>query len=152
MDPKTTIFTIGHGTLRLDEFLGLLHSQGIRTVLDVRSQPHSRTAPQYSRKELEAELNAAGLGYRWLGDRLGGRPIRDGELPPVEDPGKLEAGVTDGAALASGATCVLMCAERDPDSCHRSLAIADRFEHAGFVVRHLLSDGSVRTHQPRLDW
>lgn len=147
---ESTLYTIGHGTLRFDEFLHLLYSHGIRMVLDVRSQPYSRNAPQYSSSALQEELAAAGLAYRWLGDRLGGRPLDESKLAPIDIPEKLDAGITEAGALATGAVSVLLCAERDPDHCHRSLTLADRFEEAGFTVRHVLSDGSTKLHQPQL--
>ena len=81
------LFTIGHGDLPIDELLRNLDAHHVRTVLDVRSQPHSSHAPQYNKHELEAELVAAGISYRWLGNHLGGRPLRPGEPVPIDDPG-----------------------------------------------------------------
>ena len=70
----TPLFTIGHGALPIDMLLRRLDAHGVRTILDVRSHPHSGRAPQYGKHELEAELTADGLSYRWLGTHLGGRP------------------------------------------------------------------------------
>ncbi len=144
------LYTIGHGTLPIDDFLRNLDAHGVRTVLDVRAQPHSSHAPHYNKHELEAELVAAGISYRWMGDHLGGRPLRPGDRSPIEDPERMASGVTEAAGLARGATSVLLCAELDPTHCHRTTALAPRFEDAGFAVVHILADGSARTHQPTL--
>jgi uncharacterized protein (DUF488 family) len=147
---ETALFTIGHGPLPLDDLLRRLQTHGVRMLLDVRSQPYSRRAPHYNKAELEAELGAAGLSYRWLGTHLGGRPLRPGGRAPIDDPVELAAGITEAAALAAGARSALLCAELDPTHCHRSTALAARFEEAGFTVTHILADGSLRTHQPTL--
>lgn len=144
------LYTIGHGDLPIDELLRNLDAHHVRTVLDVRSQPHSSRAPQYNKHELEAELVAAGISYRWLGDHLGGRPLRPGEPVPIDDPGRLAAGITEAAGLARGATSALLCAELDPTHCHRTVGLTPHFEDAGFTVVHILSDGTARTHQPGL--
>lgn len=144
------LFTIGHGTLPFDDFLRNLSNHGVRTVLDVRSQPHSSHAPHYDKHELEGELVAAGISYRWLGDHLGGRPLRPGEPVPIDDPERLAAGITEATGLARGATSALLCAELDPTHCHRTIGLAPHFEDAGFTVVHILADGTARAHQPTL--
>ena len=145
------LFTIGHGALPFDDLLRRLETRGVRTVLDVRAQPYSSHAPHYNRTELEGELIAAGISYRWMGDHLGGKPLRPGEAPPIADPQRLAAGVTEAAGLARGATSVLLCADLDPAHCHRRTGLAEPFENAGFTVVHILGDGSDLTHQPTLD-
>ena len=144
------MFTIGHGALPFDDLLRRLTAHGVRTVLDVRSQPYSSHAPQYNRTELEAELIAAGISYRWLGDHLGGKALQPDGPAPISNPTLLAAGVTEAAGLARGATSALLCAELDPSHCHRRTALAEPFEDAGFTVVHILGDGSALTHQPAL--
>ncbi len=144
------LFTIGHGALPFDDLLRRLEAHGVRTVLDVRSKPYSSRAPHYNRRELEAELIAGGISYRWLGDHLGGKPLSPDGPVPTSDPSLLAAGVTEAAGLARGATSALLCAELDPSHCHRTTELAARFEDAGFTVVHILGDGSTRTHQPTL--
>ena len=146
----TPLYTIGHGPLPFDDLLRRLQSHGVRTVLDVRSQPHSSRVPQYGKAELEAELVAAGLSYRWLGHHLGGRPLRPDGVAPIDQPAEVTAGVTEAAGLAAGARSALLCAELDPAHCHRSTALAAHFEEAGFSVVHILADGSLHPHQPSL--
>ena len=145
------LYTIGHGAEPFDDLLRRLLSNGVRMVLDVRSHPVSARSPHFSRPELEAELAAAGIAYRWLGDHLGGMPITPGGVSPIEEEGLLAAGITDAAALAGGATSALLCAELDPSRCHRATVLADRFEAEGLVVSHIMADGTADQHQPALD-
>ncbi|MGI9647635.1 MAG: DUF488 domain-containing protein [Acidimicrobiia bacterium] len=147
---RSVLFTVGHGATPFYDLLRRLQSHGVRMVLDVRSQPYSSRAPHYNKSELEAELIAAGISYRWLGDRLGGKPLQPGGQVPIEDEARLAAGVTDAAGLARGATSALLCAELDPSHCHRTTPLATAFEDEGFTVVHILEDGTARTHQPTL--
>lgn len=144
------LFTIGHGALPFDDLLRRLSAHRVRTVLDVRSQPSSGRAPHYNRNHLEAELVAAGISYRWLGDHLGGKALPPAEHAPVEDPVVLRAGITEATGLARGALSALLCAELEPAHCHRATALAAPFADAGFTVVHILADGSTRPHQPTL--
>jgi uncharacterized protein (DUF488 family) len=145
------LFTVGHGATPFYDLLRRLQTNGVRMVLDVRSQPYSSRAPHYNKRELEAELIAAGISYRWLGDRLGGKPLQPGGRVPIEDDAMLAAGLVDAAGLARGATSALLCAELDPAHCHRTVTLAPGMEDAGFTVVHILADGTARTHQPTLD-
>ena len=144
------LYTIGHGGTTVDDLLRRLGAHGVRMVLDVRSQPYSRH-PQFNKPELEGELVADGIGYRWLGVHLGGKPVRPGEAAPIDDPVLLSAGITEAAGLAAGATSALLCAEVDPTHCHRATVLAPRFAVAHFTVMHILADGTAAPHQPTLD-
>jgi len=134
----------------MDTLLRRLQASGVRTVLDVRSQPHSSRSPQFSRAELEAELIANGIGYRWLGEHLGGKALGPDRPAPIDDADLLSAGITEAVALARGATSALLCAELDPAHCHRETVLADRFEAEGFALVHILEDGSTEPHQSTL--
>ncbi len=157
-DNPPELYTIGHGSRSFAEVQQHLESHHVRTIIDVRSTPYSAHAPDFSREALAEACSIAGMGYRWFGDHLGGRP---------SDPGlRNERGATDWARLAAqpgfqgslaevarlarDGGVVLLCAEVDPDRCHRSFLLAPEMERRGFAVRHILSDGSWRAHQPDL--
>ena len=72
--PAPIIFTIGHSTHPIDEFLALLAQHDIRCLVDVRTQPYSRWNPQFNRELLAAALEDAGVRYVDMGRSLGGRP------------------------------------------------------------------------------
>lgn len=138
-----TVYTIGHGTRGFSAVAAMLDRYRIATLIDVRSQPYSRHAPDFRKETLAVLTRAAGFGYRWLGDTLGGR----GEAP---DAAAFLASIAQVVALARDAPVVLLCAEGEPDRCHRSTLLAPRLEDAGALVVHILPDGSTRPHQPTL--
>ena len=82
------IWTIGHGTRPVEEFIVLLTQAGVRRLVDVRSFPGSRRHPQFGRDALEAELEAAGIEYVWRKD-LGGfrKPRSDSPHLALRNPG-----------------------------------------------------------------
>ena len=147
---KPTLFTIGHGALGLDEFLRVVNGHNIRTVIDVRTKPYSSHQPHFAKQALAEELTTAGISYRWLGNHLGGLPIRDGEQAPIDNSDRLGAGLVEASALAQGGTAVLLCSESEPTHCHRLSVLAPLFEAAGFAVTHIRSDGGLLAHQPTL--
>lgn len=136
------IWTIGHGSHDFDSIARALEAQGVQTIVDVRSQPYSKHAPEFTKRTLEEEAASAGFGYRWLGDKLGGRP-----QPP---PDNVAAGLEELAGLCATSTVVLLCAESDPTHCHRSIALAPRLAAAGYEVIHILGNGAATPHQPPL--
>src|SRR4051812_7264740 len=71
------IWTIGHSNLSFEEFVALLTGEGIEVVVDVRSYPYSRFAPQFNREAVQRSLHAYGMRYLFLGDELGGRPAKE---------------------------------------------------------------------------
>jgi uncharacterized protein (DUF488 family) len=138
-----TVYTIGHGARDFTSLATVLDRYRIATVIDVRSRPASRHAPDFDKDALTALAQASGFGYRWMGDTLGGL----GEAP---DPASFLASLTQVISLTRAAPVVLLCAEGEPDHCHRSTVLAPHLEEMGARVVHILPDGSARPHQPTL--
>ncbi len=154
----TTVFTIGHGVADFAAMAQVLADHGVATIVDVRSHPHSRHAPEFARPVLEGLAAASGFGYRWMGEALGGRPTdpsllsTDGTLDEaaLRRSPRFQAALVDLAALAAGAPVVLLCAEEEPRHCHRARVIAPALEEMGLRVVHLLPDGTALPHQDSL--
>ncbi|NIA24272.1 MAG: DUF488 family protein [Gammaproteobacteria bacterium] len=137
------VYTIGHGANGFPTIAAVLDRHRIATLIDVRSRPYSQHAPDFRRETLSPLAQAAGFGYRWFGDTLGGL----GETP---HPASLLASLAQVISLARTAPVALLCAEGEPTRCHRSTVLAPRLEDMGARVVHILPDGSTRPHQPTL--
>jgi uncharacterized protein (DUF488 family) len=145
----TTIWTIGHSTRPIGEFLGLLSAARIDTIADVRSFPGSRKYPQYGKEALATTLAAHGIGYDWL-PALGGRRRVAPDSPNTAWRNASFRGYADYMSspefaqglgqliqLASQARTAIMCAEAVWWRCHRSM-IADALSVRGIEVVHIL--------------
>ena len=140
------IRTIGHSLHAIDRFVGLLKAGGVEVVVDVRSMPYSRRFPQFGRERLTQSLAAADILYRYEGASLGGKP-KDGAgysalaaRPDFHDAlDRLVAGAAD-------ATLCLMCAEKEPLDCHRTVLVSRRLAERGVAIEHLLADGRRKPH------
>jgi uncharacterized protein (DUF488 family) len=148
-----TIFTVGHSNHSLEHFERLLRSAGITAVADVRSAPYSRHTPHFNRDELKHSLREIGIVYSYLGNELGGRP-RDktfycagtADYEKMAQASSFKEGIS---RVMSGATkyrIALLCSEHDPLDCHRCLLVGRELSRQGAHVEHILSDGSVQTH------
>jgi uncharacterized protein (DUF488 family) len=136
-----TVYTIGHGARGAGELISILKESAIETLVDVRALPSSRRHPQLARAPLSAALEASGIAYDWQGKALGG--FRKVSYP---DHMKTAAFREAAARLAARSERVcIMCAETDPDNCHR-LHIADWLAGHGHRVVHLLARGRSREH------
>lgn len=153
-----TIYSIGHGARDLDGFLALLKGAGVARVVDVRAVPRSRRHPQFGYGPLGARLEAEGLRYEWRGRALGGlRRAGDANrhtglaVPAFRAYAEHMEGAPFRAAaealvqMADAGPVCMMCAERDPAHCHRSL-IADWLVAQSHRVVHLLDGGGRREH------
>lgn len=156
------IFTAGHSNRSANELVRLLSEAAVTRVADVRRFPVSRRFPQHSRPRLEASLAAAGIGYAFFGDSLGGRrepgasrlSSRNGAwadpalraFADALDTPELEAGLERLAELARAHPTALLCAERDWRSCHRQL-LADALVVRGWRVTHLVRPGEREAHR-----
>lgn len=151
-DRSRIIYTIGHSTHELVEFIGLLQQHGVTAVADVRSQPYGRLE-HFRRENLEAELKAVGIGYVFLGRELGAR--RDEPECYVNGQAmydrvaKLHSFRQGLERLERGAAdhvIALMCAEREPLDCHRTVLLTRQLSSRGWHIRHILADGSIEEH------
>lgn len=144
------IFTIGHSTHTYERFVELLRGAGITAVADVRTSPHSRYFPQFTRGNLEAKLRADGIAYSFLGDELGGRPrdsqyYREGvaDYERMSTATEFQRGLKRVIDGAQKYRIALMCAEQDPLDCHRCLLVARALAECGIAAEHILPDGQI---------
>jgi uncharacterized protein (DUF488 family) len=136
-----TLYTVGHGARSAGELVALLREAGIETLVDVRAFPASKRNPQFARGPLAAALQGAGIRYDWQGKALGGY-----RTVPYAEHMKTALVRDAAAAVAAGSARVcLMCAESNPDDCHRS-HIAQWLVGRGHRVVHLLAPGRSREH------
>lgn len=152
------VFTIGHSTHSVEAFLALLRQHGVEAVADVRSSPFSRFNPQFNRENLQRYLEENGIRYVFLGKELGAR---------TEDRSCYENGRVQYARLArtplfqvgldrvrqgSGKYRVaLMCAEKEPLECHRTLLVSHALDQQGQAVVHIHADGNLETHEAAME-
>jgi uncharacterized protein (DUF488 family) len=147
------LFTIGHGDRDLDTFLGMLRDANILALADVRRFPGSRRHPHFGRDALASALAAAGIEYRWAGEALGGRrkPQRASRHLALRsdafrayadhmDTPEFRASLDALLTRSAGDLTAILCAERHPSNCHRSL-ISDAVLVRGVPVIHLLEPG-----------
>ena len=154
------IYTIGHSNVEPHEIVELLRSSGIEAVLDVRSSPYSRHAPQFNREDLAEQLELSGIQYSYGGNHLGGRPKdascydpHDEETVLYDEVEKKDwylRGIEGLIQLASEKWTAVMCAEEDPSHCHRHLLIAQSLLDRDIEVQHIRHKGSEKwTEQAR---
>ena len=153
------IFTIGHSTRPLEEFLGLLAEANIECIVDVRRLPGSRAYPQYDADALRASLQHAGIEY-WHLTALAGRR-RNSEVPKEFESAfwtnasfrryaayahttEFAEGMRTLERRAASQRCALMCAEAVWWRCHRRI-IADYLIASGHQVLHIMGPGKVMT-------
>jgi uncharacterized protein (DUF488 family) len=143
-----TVWTLGHSTRPIDEFLALLAAHQIELVADVRRFPGSRRLPQFTRAALEESLVAHGIAYHWF-PALGGRrrpdpastnsAWRNASFSAYADHLATEEfanGLFELLMAAHGLRTALMCAEVLWWRCHRRL-IADVLTSLGVTVIHV---------------
>ncbi len=151
------IFTIGHSTRTLAEFVALLREAGVTMLVDVRSIPRSRATPQFNRDTLPDALAAANIGYRHLA-ALGGRRHHPRGAPPsvntywrvaafrdyadYAETAPFREGLDALRALASVDRCAVMCAEAVWWRCHRRI-ITDYLLADGIRVEHIMGAGHI---------
>jgi uncharacterized protein (DUF488 family) len=150
-----TVHTIGHSNRSIADFLALLRANSITAIADIRSQPYSRLYPQFSRAPLEFSLSTEGIHYIFLGKELGARSddpacyenntIRYDRLAktPLFQQGldRIQAG------LARDFNIAILCAEKEPLHCHRTIMVSRRLVERGVAVKHIVDETNVEDHQ-----
>jgi uncharacterized protein (DUF488 family) len=153
----TEIWTIGHSTRSIDEFVGLLRENSINALVDVRRFAGSRRHPQFSQVQFSSSLAEAGIKYFHLPE-LGGRraPLPDSPNTAWRNAAfrgyadymmtdEFRGGMERLQEIAGKSRTAIMCAEALWWQCHRSL-IADDLKARGWTVWNILGAGKVELH------
>lgn len=148
------IYTIGHSTHSIEKFIWLLKHHAITAVCDVRSKPFSRINPQYNREDLKHALNAENIKYVFLGKELGARSdnkncYRNNQVQYdlLAQTNLFKHGIERVKEGAHSYRIALMCAEKDPLDCHRTILVARKLFEEHMPVKHILYDGQVEDHE-----
>ena len=158
------IHTIGYATKPIDVFLSQLRHHAIDVVADIRSVPYSKAFPDYHQEAVAEHLAGSGIRYVYLGKELGPRssdPNHYDERGQVQfDRLQCSQLFADGierllTGSAKGYSIALMCAEKDPARCHRSLLVGhylvratdDNSEQVVPAVEHITYDGALESQQ-----
>ncbi len=145
------IYSVGHSSHAPETFHHLLLSCGVEILVDVRSRPYSRHAPQFNREVLAGFLEARGISYVYMGDRLGGMPEdpamynAEGHVlySKIARTAGFSSGIEELLALAAERTVAVMCGEEDPNGCHRALLIGRVLLREGVKITHIRGDGRL---------
>jgi uncharacterized protein (DUF488 family) len=153
----TVIYTVGHSNHPIERLIALLRRHQITAIADVRSAPYSRHNPQFNREALRNALAQSSIGYAFLGDELGARS---------KDRSCYEAGRLSYARLAATELfrqglkrlktgmiehrIAIMCAERDPLECHRTILVSRHLAADNIQVEHILGSGELEPHPQAL--
>jgi len=156
--PKAAIFTVGHSTLPLEEFIALLDAYGIECLADIRTVPRSRHNPQFNADTLGKALRRRKIDYVPL-QALGGLRHAHKDFPNAGwrnenfrgdadymQTQEFARGLDELIALSGAKRTAIMCAEAVPWRCHRSL-VADALSVHGIPVVEILSATSYREHK-----
>jgi len=160
------VYTIGHSTLEMDDFLRLLKENYIQVLADVRSQPYSRFNPQFNRDSFKHAMTYTEIEYVFAGDCLGGRPtdptcykdgaVSEGKVDYLKRVDYREVmkrdwyqrGIERLLQIAGDCRTAIMCSEEDPAKCHRHHLITQTLLERGVAVWHIRSDGRVEEAKP----
>jgi uncharacterized protein (DUF488 family) len=153
-----TVFTIGHSTRPIDEFIALLRANGVDQLLDIRTIPKSRHNPQFNSDTLAQSLADAHIAYQHMKALGGLRHARPdsinlgwrnasfrGFADYMQTP-EFAAGLESAIRLAEARPTALMCAEAVPWRCHRSL-VADALIIRKIRVLEIISTAEPKEHQ-----
>ena len=155
----TKVYTIGHSTHPIDEFVQMLNANGVRRLIDVRTVPGSRHNPQFGEAELAKSLPAADIDYQRLKELGGLRHTAAGESSVNEawrnksfrnyadymQTAEFSSAIDELVALATEQPVAIMCAEAVPWRCHRSL-VGDVLVARGLEVCDIMSPTSTKPH------
>ncbi len=159
------VYTIGHSNVAAEEVVALLAANEIAVVVDVRSVPYSQYTPQFNREMFEATLKQAGIGYKFAGETLGGRPkdptcyrsdvepksrgafLKQVDYGAVMNRAWYQKGIARLVEIAGTQRTVIMCSEEDPNDCHRHHLITQTLLPQGISVYHIRHTGTVEEAQ-----
>jgi uncharacterized protein (DUF488 family) len=157
-EQRLLILTVGHSTHSLETFISLLKKHGVTALADVRSTPFSRFNPWFNKDSLECSLPVYDIKYVFLGLELGVRSadhscyekgrVQYARLARTE---LFHGGIARIMRGAREYRVALMCAEKEPLECHRTLLVARTLDEQGASVAHILADGGLEAHSDAME-
>lgn len=150
---KPFIYTIGYSPHKLDGFINILKKYQITSLVDVRSMPYSSYRPEFNYRNIKKILPDHGMQYVFLGRELGARFDDDSvyidglaDYDRIAEHHLFHEGMERLDELAKNDSVVLMCAEKDPLTCHRTILISRQLK-SRYQIFHILSDESLEKHE-----
>lgn len=144
------IYTIGHSNITQESFIELLKLFEIQLVVDVRSSPYSKFVPHFNRDNIKKTLKENNIKYKFLGDKVGGKPKDEKYYPNgivnynlIAKSGHYKEGIEKIIEMNKDNNLVLMCSEEDPYSCHRHNLITQTLLKKGLNVIHIRKEGKT---------
>lgn len=154
-----TVFTVGHSSHSMEGFVSLLQKHRVHEVVDIRSSPYSRYTAHFNFDVIGEALDQIGIRYVFLGGALGGRPMdpycydTDGRVryDRIANTDLFDDSIRDLTRGADERRIALMCTEKDPLDCHRTLLVSPSLVAYKVNVEHILADGSLENHDTAMD-
>ena len=147
------LYTIGHSNHTIKHFIALLKRYEIGTVVDVRSVPYSRYCSQFNKDILSADLEAVNIQYAFLGKELGARPddstCYEGGCANFEwmaERREFKDGIHRILTNIGKRYIALMCSEKEPLECHRTILVCRNLKKYNLCIKHILEDGETEDH------
>lgn len=146
------LYTIGHSIYEIEDFIKLLQNNNINTIVDVRSTPYSKFAPQYNKELLKQYLKQNAICYIYMGDTLGARYedknllFDDGKVnfKKVQETKNFQDGIVRlERGIEKGYNISLMCSEKEAFDCHRFGLISEFLSKISINVNHIYPDKIV---------
>lgn len=150
-----TVYTIGYAGFRIDDFIKILKENNISLVVDVRSAPYSQYYTDYNKENLIITLEKSHIYYRNYVSEFGARQSD----PKFYPNGYLDFELFSKSeffllgveklkrSMEKDYTIALLCSEKDPIKCHRTIMVSRAFHRAGYKVLHLMSNGTSVTQE-----
>jgi len=153
---ESTIYSIGHGSKKIEDFITELKSFDIHFLLDIRSKPYSKWNPHFNQVQLKMELEKNDITYVFVGDVLGGLPddrsCYNFEGKVVYDLIKEKDFFKEGLKRLTTANekrinLAIMCSESKPEECHRSKLIGQELLNMDISLKHIISSKRIKSQQ-----
>ena len=148
------IYSVGHSTHTVQDFIKLLKSRGITAIADVRSAPYSRFQPQFNREVLTKSLKEFDIEYVFVGDSIGGRSSNEDDYENgrvvygrLKKSDNFESGLERVVLGSEKYQLALMCSEKEPIECHRTLLVGQTLFERGIPITHIHGDGTLEKHE-----
>ena len=152
----TTIYSIGHGNKKIEEFISELIAFDIEYLLDIRSKPFSKWNPQFNQANLKNSLESSNIRYVFVGEQLGGLPADrscyDFNGKVIYDIIKTRDFFKQGLERLTTANnkqinLAIMCSESKPEECHRSKLIGQELLKKHISLKHIVSPKQTKSQE-----